>query len=144
MDEFFQPGDGRWERLATLRNTLQHTALSALWHEMKAERFAYYRLMAPSDSIVWVGLTDHAAAPDEPFYAMNVGQRFYIHVSDSALCHQYYARLVANGLETDWLTVPSSASIIKEARSIQESHVKYGYQLLESDEIRKVILSTLA
>jgi hypothetical protein len=74
MDEFFQPGDGRWEQLAELRAAHRFSELSKLWHEMKEKQFLYYRNIAPIDCIIiWVGLTDHAASPDEPFYVMDVG-----------------------------------------------------------------------
>lgn len=137
MDEFFQPGDGRWEKLQTLKAEQDLDKIEEyriLWHEMKTERFAHYRKSSTSEIIVWVGLTDHNMPYSNEFYEMKTDHLFYIEISASDLCRQYYTRLCKE-TDTDWLNIPSSDIIITESAKMQEMHIKHGYEVLPVKEI---------
>lgn len=149
MDDFFQPGDGRWEELEASRiKDPTSVEFNELWYRMKDERFAYHREEAartkPGGLIVWVGLTDHAAPPDVPFYKITEAFRhFYIDIEDSTLCRQYYSRLVSEQQQQqqDWLQVPSSETIVKEAKHMKEVHLHNGYLLWSIGFIESYIVN---
>jgi hypothetical protein len=141
MDDFFQPGDARWETLELLKTEGKIEELRRAWHQMKEERFSHYRNQHPIGTIVWVGLTDHAGPQDEPFYPITnaYNNLFYIDVTDETLCRQYYTRIF-NTKNPDWLNVPGSDVIVKGAADMKCQHILRGYVLMSSDQIRQKVL----
>ena len=133
MDDFFQPGDGRWEKLIACGDDFD--LRSTLWHEMKNERFVHFRKQANGSMIIWIGLTDHAASPNEPFYDMHVEHKFFIEISDVDLCRQYYTRLLTQKAEdVDWLHIPSSNDVIATSNMLA-THIKHDYLVKRADTI---------
>lgn len=145
MDEFFQPGDGRWDELDLLKrewivnnNKYSYNRYRETWHRAKRERFLYYRNLAGNRPVIWVGLTDHAG-PERDFTELRAAKRrFYLDIDKSTLCKQFYSRLVADP-DTYWLDIPSSNEIIDWEVLERDAHVAEGYVLKTADEIIQII-----
>lgn len=94
--------------------------------------------------IIWIGLTDHAACPNEPFYDMDVEKKYYISIANLDLCRQYYTRLLQQPVESiDWLNIPSSADV-GCTLEMERRHRLHGYCMKTQSEILEIFKTQIS